>query len=94
MSEFDFEIKHIKAKDNKVAYVISTKIKKLNTISTKKYKTDLEYKIVSTPENDKVYQEMKVKRQNNNSNLSLFEFRLSQEGLLIKISCIYLGQLN
>ena len=32
LSEFDFEIKHIKGKENKVAYAISRKIKQLNTI--------------------------------------------------------------
>ena len=48
-SEFDFEIKDIKGKENKVAYAISRKIKQLNTISTKKYEIDLEYNIISAP---------------------------------------------
>ena len=33
---------------------------------------------------------MKVKRQNNNSNLSLFEFSLSQEGLLLYKNKLYI----
>ena len=90
LSEFDFEIKHIKGKENKVAYAISRKTKQLNTISAKKYETNLEYKIICTAENDKVYEEMKVKRQNNHSNLSHFESRLSQEGLLLYNNKFYI----
>jgi len=63
LSEYDFEIKHIKGKENKVANALSRNAI-MNTVSC--YKTDLEERIKESGRMDKNYQLLKDKLQKMN----------------------------
>ena len=89
LSEFDFEIKHIKGKENKVVDAFCRKIKHIYTISINKYQIDLEDKIKFVVEIDKVYDEINEKGLNNNSNSTDFDFSLSQEGWFLYKNILY-----
>ena len=72
LSEYDFEIKYIKGKENKVAYAL-----RRNAIlsATNDYKTDLEEKIKEKEESDVNYQKLRIR---------LLEMRLKLKNLIIK----------
>jgi hypothetical protein len=63
LSEFDFEIRHIKGKESTVVDALSIKIKQRNAITISKYQTKLEDKIKIAANNDKFDQEMEQKYQ-------------------------------
>jgi hypothetical protein len=58
LSEYDFEIEHIKGKENKIADALSRKI---NAISSSNIQSDLKQKITSTTENDENIQKIQGK---------------------------------
>ena len=47
LCEFDFEIKHIKGKENKVAYALSRKMQEMHVASLSIFQSDLRQQIVS-----------------------------------------------
>jgi NADH pyrophosphatase NudC (nudix superfamily) len=61
-SEYDFEIKHIKGKENKVEDALS---RKLNAIFSNNIQYDLKQKIVTTTKKDEEYKKIREKCQNN-----------------------------
>jgi hypothetical protein len=61
LSEYDFEIKHIKGKENKVADALSRHANLVYMTASSSYETDLEDKIRTTMENDEKYKILKEK---------------------------------
>lgn len=58
LSEYEFEIKHIKGKENKVAYALSRHANLLYMAAYSRYEIDLEGQIKSTIEKDEKYKDL------------------------------------
>jgi hypothetical protein len=64
LSEFDFEVKHIKGKENKVADALSCRIHGLFEINISRAESDLEQRIKKASVNDENYTKMMAELQN------------------------------
>ena len=56
LCEFDFEIKHIKGKENKVADALSRKVQEMHVASLSICQSDLREQIVSHAAGDELYE--------------------------------------
>ena len=65
LSEYDFEIKHIKGKENKVPNTITRHANLLYATTSSRYETNLEGKIKNTERFDKEYHKLKEKTTKN-----------------------------
>ena len=61
LCEFDFEIKHIKGKENKVADALSRKVQEMHVASLSICQSDLRQQIVSHAAGDELYEQVKDK---------------------------------
>ena len=61
LCEFDFEIKHIKGKENKVADALNRKVQEMHVASLSIFQSDLRQQIVSHFAGDKLYEQVKDK---------------------------------
>ena len=68
LSEYDFEIKHIKEKENKVADALNRHANMLYVTTSSRYETNLEDKIEDPTKFDKYYQILKDNTIENESN--------------------------
>ena len=57
--EFDFEIKHIKGKENKVFYALSRKVQEMHVTSLSIFQSVLRQQIVSHTAEDELYAQVK-----------------------------------
>jgi hypothetical protein len=63
LCEYDFDIRYIKGKDNKVADALSRKVHELHATSISMYRTDLKDRIVEAASADLQYQNLVAKLQ-------------------------------
>ena len=88
LSEYDFKIKHIKGRENKVADALSRHANLLFASSS--YGSNMENQIPSAENSDNEYQILKEKTLENEQNQIKTYFSLNRRGLLLhKTSCIY-----
>ena len=80
LREYDFEIKHIKGKENKVADALSRHPKQY---ASSNYESDLENKIVNEEIFDKEYRNLKEKTVENERNQIKIDLSLNRRGLLL-----------
>ena len=81
ISEYEFKIKHIKEKENKVAHALSRHANLL--FASNSYESDLENHILSTGISNKEYQLLKEKTAKNKQNQVKTDFILNQQELLL-----------
>ena len=65
MGEYDFEIQHIKGKENKVSDALSRNAKMNFTAAISTYKTELEEQLEDVIEQDENYQKLQAKVKEN-----------------------------
>ena len=58
LCEFDFEIKHIKGKENKVVDALSRKVQEMHVSSLSIFQSDLRQQIVSHAVGDELYEQV------------------------------------
>ena len=63
LCEFDFEIKHIKGKENKVADALSRKMQEMHVASLSNCQSDLRQQIANHVTRDELYEMVKDKLQ-------------------------------
>jgi hypothetical protein len=63
LNEYDFDIKHIKGKENKVDDEISRRVHELHATTIRMYQSELKYKIVEAAKSDLQYKELGGKLQ-------------------------------
>ena len=63
LCEFDFEIKHIKGKENKVADPLSRKVQEIHVASLSIFQPDLRQQIVNHDTEEELYAQVKDKLQ-------------------------------
>jgi hypothetical protein len=63
LCEYDFDIKHIKGKENKVADALSRKAHKLHSLAIIMYRTDIKDRILKATNADLQYKDLVPKIQ-------------------------------
>jgi hypothetical protein len=82
LSEFDFEVRHIKGKENKVADALSRRIHGLFEMNTSRAESDLEERIKATGIDDENYTKIMVELPNNTANSDKPDLSIDEKGLL------------
>jgi hypothetical protein len=82
LSEFDFEVRHIKGKENKVAYALSRRFHGLFEINVNRAESDLEQRIRTAGINDENYTKIVAELQNTTSNSDKTDLGIDKNGLL------------
>jgi hypothetical protein len=82
LSEFEFEVRHINSKENKVVYALSHRIHGLFEININREESDLEQRIKMTGVNDGNYTNMMAELQNSVTNSDELYISIDKEGLL------------
>jgi hypothetical protein len=80
--KFDFEVRHIKGKENKVADALRRRIHGLFDINISRAESDLEQRIRTTGINDENYSKIMTKLQNKTINLDKPDLSIDKKGLL------------
>ena len=88
--EFDFEIKHIKGKENKVANALSRKVREMHVASLSIFQTDLKQQIVNHTAGDELYEHVKEKLQQQSLEKRHEGYKLEEDGLLTYKNRIYI----
>ena len=89
LSDYDFEIKHIKGKENKVVDALSRNVN-MNVLATvSSYKTDLKDNIQENMSFDKTYQNMKDKILENESETEMSEYGFNEKELITYKNRLY-----
>ena len=82
LSEFDFEVRHIKGKENKVADALRRRFHGLFEINICRAKSDLQQRIRMAGINDGNYTKMMVEFQNSIANSDKQDISIDKKGLL------------
>ena len=90
LSEYDFEIQHIKGKENKVADALSRNAKLNFTTSISTYKTYLEEQLENGIEQDENYQKLQAKVKENLIESLSTGYKLNEKGLLLYKERLYI----
>jgi hypothetical protein len=65
-SEYDFDIKHIKGKENKVVDALNRRVHEMHATTISMYQSDLKDIILEAAKSDQKYMEVKEKLQQGN----------------------------
>jgi hypothetical protein len=82
LSEFDFEVRHIKGKENKVADALRRRVHGLFEINISRVESDLEQRIRTTGINDGNYTKIMEELQNSTANSDKPDLSIDKKGLL------------
>jgi hypothetical protein len=90
LREFNFEVRHIKGKENKVADSLSRIIHGLFEVNISREKSDIEKRIKVANNNDEKYIKMMAYLQNNAKTLDITDMILDRNGLLRLKNMLYI----
>ena len=90
LCEFNFEIKHIKGKENKVADAFSRKVHEMHVASLSTCQLGLRQHIINHIVEDEVYLQIKDKLQQQNLESKYQGYKLEGDGLLTYKNRIYI----
>jgi hypothetical protein len=82
LSEFDFEVRHIKGKENKVADALRRRVHGLFEMNISRVESDLEQRIRTIGINDKNYTKIMVELPNSTVNSDKPDLSIDKKGLL------------
>ena len=82
LSEFNFEVRHIKGKENKVIDALSRRVHGLSEINISMEESDLEQRIRTTGINDENYTNIMEELQNNTTNSDKLDLSINKKELL------------
>jgi uncharacterized membrane protein len=82
LRKFNFKVRHIKGKENKVADALSIRVHGLFQINISREKSDLEQRIRTVGINDETYTKVMVELQNSTTNSYKPELSIDKKGLL------------
>ena len=83
LSKYDFEIKHIKGKKNKMAYALSRNVVTSFVATISNYKTDLEDKLKEGTRKDLEYHKLVEKINQNTSENVITDYCFNEQGLIL-----------
>ena len=90
LCEFDFEIKHIKGKENKVADALSRKVHEMHVASLSICQSDLKQHIFNHVVGDELYEQVKDKLQQQSLEKKYEGYKLEEDGILTYKGKIYI----
>ena len=82
LCEFDFEIKHIKGKENKVVDALSRKVQERHVASVSVFQSELKQQIVNHVAEDELYVQVKDKLQQQSLEKRYEGYKLEEYGIL------------
>jgi hypothetical protein len=89
LSEYDFDIKHIKGKENKVVDALSIIVHELHATTISMYQSDLKHIILEAAKLDLQYKELVEKLQQGNLQQKIEEYKLYNDEILMYMGRIY-----
>jgi hypothetical protein len=90
LSEFDFEIKHIKGKENRVAYSLSRSIKMIHLAAIRTCETDVRERIRKAQETDAFFNIMMSYLRQEPIGMNYEGYQMLEKGLLTYINKLYI----
>jgi len=90
LCEYDFEIKHIKGKENKVANALSRHANLIYTAAYSSFESDLEDKVRTAAGIDEKYKNLLQKTTENIAENEDSKYKMSKNGLLIYKNRLYI----
>jgi hypothetical protein len=89
LSEYDFDIKHIKGKENKVYDALSRRVHLMHAIAISMHQSDLKSRILNGLVTDQHYLQVKENLQQGNVQQKIKEYEINEDGLLMHKNRIY-----
>ena len=89
MSEYDFDIKHIKGKENKVVDALSRRVHLMHAMVIIMHRSDLKRIILDVVVTDQHYLQVKEILQQENVQQKIKEYEMKEDGLLMHKNRIY-----
>ena len=89
LSEYDFDIKHIKGKENKVDDALSRRVHELYATTISMYQSDLKHRSIEAAKLDLQYKELVAKLQQGNLQQKIEEYKLDNDEILMCKGIIY-----
>ena len=83
LCEYDFEIKHIKGKENKVVDALSRRVHELHATTISMYQTDIKSRILEATNADLQYRELVTKLQQGKMPQKMEIYKLETDGILL-----------
>jgi hypothetical protein len=83
LCEYDFEINHIKAKENKVADALSRRVHEIHATTISMYQTDIKRRILEATNVDLQYRELVAKLQQGKKPQKMENYKLETDGTLL-----------
>jgi hypothetical protein len=83
LCEYDFEIKHIKGKENKVVDALSRRVHELHVTSISMYRTNIKIRILEAANVDLQYRELVAKLQQGKMPQKMEIYKLETDGILL-----------
>ena len=90
LCEFDFEIKHIKGKENKVVDALNRKVQEMHVASLRICQSDLRQQIANRVAEDELYAQVKDKLQQQILEKKYEGYKLEEDGILTYKNIIYI----
>ena len=90
LCEFDFEIKHIKGKENKVVDALNRKVHEMHVVSLSTFQPDLRQHIINHTAEDEMYVQIKDDLQQQKPEKKYEGYKLEEDELLIYKNIIYI----
>jgi hypothetical protein len=89
LCEYDFDIKHIKGKENKVVDALSRRVHELHATTISMYQTDLKGRISEAAKVDLQYMELVTKLQQGKMQQKDEDYELGIDGILLYKNIVY-----
>jgi hypothetical protein len=89
LSKYDFDIKHMKGKENKVVDALNGRVHEMHATATSVYQSDLKHKIIETAKSDLQYKDLVAKLQQGNLQQKIEEYKLDKDEILMYKGRIY-----
>jgi hypothetical protein len=89
LSEYDFDIKHIKGNENKVFDALSIRVHHMHATTINIHQSDLKKRILDGLVTDQHYLQVKENLQQGNVQQKIKEYKINEDGLLMHKNRIY-----
>jgi hypothetical protein len=89
LCEYDFDIKHIKGKENKVVDALSRRVHELHATTISMYQTDIKSRILEAANADLQYMELVAKLQQGEMPQKVEDYKLGVDGTLLYKNRVY-----
>jgi hypothetical protein len=90
LCEYDFDIKHIKGKENKVVDALSRKVHELHATTISMYRTDIKDRILEAANVDLQYRDLVAKLQQSERPQKEESYTLEADGILLYKNRVYI----